>query len=476
MTKKILILQLARLGDIYQTWPILNALQRGGAEVHMLVRERYAEACLGLDPSIKVHKLFSKNILEPLFLEPNEAVEKSQARLAENLQPLIDESYDEIINLSFSPLSSYLSYLLDPEGNSTKGYGRFLDGSFAIKDWPSAYFFSQVGIGSYNRLHLVDLLAMISDVTLSDEDFSSRPSAEKEIDILLHIGASQPNKRLEPHFWSQVIQLLEAGRPSFKIGLIGSLGEKGIAEEVQVPLSFRVDNYVGQTSLPELMDLIGKSKLVVGADSAPMHMATLTGTPCLNLSMSSVNFWETGPRSQGSRVLWRSQATDYSPREVSEEALRMIDHLASEEAVVECVSAAAGYKILQWQQNEIEWDLIKIFYFDKKADPYSGYEKVFSSLREINQLALEQLHILSESPQQATAIKIYGQVEELLDSLGRLVPPMQVIVRWISVQKIAIGPAPVDVLVQSHKMIHEDLERYISDLCPSQPLQGVMHD
>ena len=46
---KILILQLARLGDIYQTWPTVRALKRtlgSDVQVDMLIRSRFAAATM----------------------------------------------------------------------------------------------------------------------------------------------------------------------------------------------------------------------------------------------------------------------------------------------------------------------------------------------------------------------------------------------------------------------------------------------
>ena len=47
---RILVLQLARFGDIFQTWPTLKALRRQHpeSEIHFLVRSRFSEAASGL--------------------------------------------------------------------------------------------------------------------------------------------------------------------------------------------------------------------------------------------------------------------------------------------------------------------------------------------------------------------------------------------------------------------------------------------
>ncbi|WP_210397320.1 glycosyltransferase family 9 protein [Motiliproteus sediminis] len=55
-----------------------------------------------------------------------------------------------------------------------------------------------------------------------------------------------------------------------------------------------VTNLIGQTTLKELLALIGNAAGVIGPDSGPMHMATTTRTPALGLYASS-NPDRTGP-------------------------------------------------------------------------------------------------------------------------------------------------------------------------------------
>src|SRR5687768_9988443 len=106
---KILCLQLARFGDIYQTWPVLNALKRThpGCEIHFLVKERFQAAAEGCDVVDELLTLPSREIFEPLFSEsPNTF--RSLSFLDRFISKMRGENYDRIINLSFSPVSSFL--------------------------------------------------------------------------------------------------------------------------------------------------------------------------------------------------------------------------------------------------------------------------------------------------------------------------------------------------------------------------------
>ena len=68
---KILVIQIARLGDILMTWPAMRALRRAHpqAEIHLLVRPRFEAATRGLECVDRVIAMPSLEILEPLARE-----------------------------------------------------------------------------------------------------------------------------------------------------------------------------------------------------------------------------------------------------------------------------------------------------------------------------------------------------------------------------------------------------------------------
>ena len=105
---KILVLQLARFGDILTTWPVLRALRRKHptAEIHFLVRSRFVEATHGLSAVDRVWSLDVEHVLEPLLSE-EVSVEGSVSRLDNLYGELSAQDFTDVINLSFSPASAF---------------------------------------------------------------------------------------------------------------------------------------------------------------------------------------------------------------------------------------------------------------------------------------------------------------------------------------------------------------------------------
>jgi ADP-heptose:LPS heptosyltransferase len=457
---RILVLQLARFGDIYQSWPALRALQRThpGSELHVLVRERFQEALHGL-PGVLTHVLPTADVLEPLFTDGDE--HKAHERLTRVLQPLIDLQFDLIINLSFSPLASYLTDLLAHGATEVRGYTRHADGHFHIPDDTAAYFYAQVGIGRANRYHVSDLFAAVSGVDLTEGDHWVVPPVADSArqGVLIHLGASQAEKRYPPERWVQVIEDLARGVDQ-PMTLIGSNGEAALAATVCARIdSPYLINRVGQSTLAELMEWIGVARLVIGADSAPVHIAALCATPVLNLSSATVNFWETGPRSAASRILYADDLSTVEPQRVSAEARAMLHGLPPTGPCVVRDNLAGPYRLHDLNFDDFAWQLIEALYTGTAFPECIDTQDLlaFQRLFEIAELALRQLDLWSEPKTRAAAAQILAQVDTMLPEVARIAPRVAPVVHWFETERLRIPPGTADETLQRTRRIFADL-------------------
>lgn len=65
--------------------------------------------------------------------------------------------------------------------------------------------------------------------------------------------------------------------------LLGEKGEARFAEEVESYPSLRVKNWVGKTSLREVIGILSKARVAVGPDTGLMHLSAAVGTPVVSL-------------------------------------------------------------------------------------------------------------------------------------------------------------------------------------------------
>lgn len=463
---KILIVQLARLGDIYMSWPLARALKRKypDSEIQFLVREKFQAALSGLIENDKTHVLKTKEIIESALQNSEEPTKF----LEQQLEAIKNESYDLIVNLTFSPVSSYICYFLaaSNSGQNTKvlGYTRNVDSSFCLQDSISTFYYSQVGIEKYNRFHIIDIFASLCDLDLVQEDFRypldfTLSSPIKENYITIQLGASQKNKTLTPFIWSRVIKKFLSFAVGYKIVLLGSKEEEELVQEI---FSFNnhsdIINLVGKTSLNELFPILKSSTLHIGGDSVFVHICNLTQTPCLNLSFESVKFWETGPRSKGSYVLLNILPSNVESMEVAQAiksvlVKRPLPQLISYEPGVPCYSLKFNLV------NDFEWALVKSLYIGDSF-PVTDDLVFFRAMEKLSSANDVIIETLTKCKKEGTAkyVNLLDSQDEVFKSIARLSTKASIYIDWCLAEKIKVPPLTENKIVESYLRVHNELK------------------
>ena len=127
-----------------------------------------------------------------------------------------------------------------------------------------------------------------SGLTVSPEE---RAAAERTLDaagrdrsrplVIVNPGAAYgPAKRWPADRFAALARLLQ-GRADADILVVGSAGERGIADAVASGCPRPAMNMAGATTLRQLIAFIGLGRLFVTNDTGPMHIADALGTPIL---------------------------------------------------------------------------------------------------------------------------------------------------------------------------------------------------
>jgi len=113
--------------------------------------------------------------------------------------------------------------------------------------------------------------------------------------VIVHVGGgSNVKTRFElkqwPHTSRFIVQLMNSWKHA--IVLIGSPGERAEADRILGQLAGRfeaspegslIHDFVGKTSLRDLVGLIRSARLFIGPDSGPLHIADALGIPAVGL-------------------------------------------------------------------------------------------------------------------------------------------------------------------------------------------------
>lgn len=491
---KILVLQLARLGDIFQTWPTLHALSRQGAEVHVLVRPRFSAAAAECDGIAKIHHFETEQILSRTLESAETGIGESIEVIDQLLSKLDGENYDRIINLSFSPLSSWLTFDLEMRAFArgktvaVAGYTRHADGTLAIPDDASAYFFAQVGYRAQmgateaiNRLSLPRLFATIAGVDPIESDWRGPTAKAHGLSVkvpdrfvAIHVGASDEAKTLGADHWGEVASQI-ARRTDTSVVLLGSKEESEKSADIlrSIDSSCRVVSLVGKTKVSDLFDILARAELLIAGDSALLQIASLVGTKALNLSSRTVSHWETGPASAQSRVLLYGGAAP-ATEVIVREAFDMIEVGTKNSKTGKSVAdrTVAGplediTKLTGDGYADFMWQLIAAIYLGNPV-PQAGDAKLQSAILqwcEVQNIENFQLVSLKEGRGDAKQIAaILDRIDEVTRLLVQAEPRLSPIERWWSTEKIRCGPQPQDVLVDRFLTINAQLESILLSL------------
>ena len=291
---KILLIRLRLIGDVVFTTPIPRALKRNfpGAWITYLV-EPHAAAVVAGNPH-----------LDEIMVAP---LPRGIARLATDLRivrQLRRAKYDLVIDLHGGPRSAWLAYLSGaPQriGYEIKGrtwmYTRVVprpralrprhsvvnqwDLLEAIDGWPG---------GEPDRTR--DAVEMAPDAA-AEARIARRLAAagiarEHEL-VVVHVSAGNPFRRWPEPAFTSLVAGLAAASPARRIVLSSGPSDRdaanrvaGQARQLLGPESHRVVDF-GEFDLAELRALIQSSRLFVGGDTGPLHIAATTTAPIVGI-------------------------------------------------------------------------------------------------------------------------------------------------------------------------------------------------
>ncbi len=309
-TATLCILQMTRFGDIIQTAQAIEELRTTHPQyrIILIARTQFAKP---LDFLLrknfdKVYHLDTKKIFNNSEIN---GIKNSLDCLNQFLGEISNEKIDVLINLSFSKSSSYLSSLI----KSQHKIGTFFDlnNKIQINDKWSQLVYSTVMRGSLNPYSMVDIFKNIIGIKSPEKKSVSRIMTARNNTIIMHPFASQERKAWRAEKWVEVIYRTLKDNENFTIQIVGAKNEilksQLITENPLLKtLGNRIQNLTGKTTLAELTMELKKAKLFVGHDSMVGHLAALSETTTLTISLGSVRPHETTP--------YHSFAYNISPR------------------------------------------------------------------------------------------------------------------------------------------------------------------
>jgi predicted lipopolysaccharide heptosyltransferase III len=271
---KILLIQLRRLGDLILTTPAISALREHlpGAQIALAV----SHECESLLPAIQG--------LQETFLTKRGLLDLS------TWMQIRRGGFDCVIDVTRNDRSAWLTIL-------SAAPRRIVSDRLKIKSKFRARFYNEFVDCAMKQMHTVDYgLALLRPLGISaaaNDPVLDLPPAAKERAAtivrdqirsrpfaIFHPGSARSEKFWEPERWSQIIEFSATELGLFPVLSGGTNNlERAHLAAVREKLHTPVLDLSGRLDLLVLAALLEHARLLVTVDSAPMHLASATGTP-----------------------------------------------------------------------------------------------------------------------------------------------------------------------------------------------------
>lgn len=321
MIQRVLLIQLARLGDLVQTIPVITALKEAHAEwtVDLLCPAHVAEIGRIL-PGISTTVPWDGAAWLRRAARAKTGVRPEHLAEADaEIRAITETLYDRAFVLNQHPRAVMAGALLARES-----FGAVNGSPLSRSVSPWAEYIRGVALSKQSyRVHLSDAFCgmcgllppkriMPIPVPMTTLPADLEPIGQSKGDWIGLLAGAGDQERLVPiGVWERLIAEYLERVPAGRIVLVGDQREQERAQHIQGSLSplllGRVWDTTGRLSLVQLASLLTRCRIVIGADTGPLHLAAAVGTRVIAWYFSRAHVHETGPYGPDHWV-WQAEA------------------------------------------------------------------------------------------------------------------------------------------------------------------------
>jgi lipopolysaccharide heptosyltransferase I len=294
--KKILIVKPSSLGDVVHSLPFLNAVHEcfPGAEVHWVIAK-------GLEGLLEGHPMIHRLIVinKDLWKKVSQAGDTVR-EIRQLYRGLRNEHYDLVVDLQGLLRSGLIA--MATHATVRVGFSEAREGS--------RLFYTRKVKGG-RGIHAVDRYMRIAAELGCPADriafpFPQKPAGSDKMRRILadlgHYAVIVPGARWKTKIWPAENFGTVAAKLPVRSIVVGSRGDRGIADRVVSSSRGRAISLAGETDLSELIELIKGARVVITNDSGPMHIGAALNIPVIAV-FGPTSPALTGPYGKGHVIL-----------------------------------------------------------------------------------------------------------------------------------------------------------------------------
>ncbi len=298
--KKVLVFQLARLGDIIQSIPLLINLNKRNFFIDIVIDEKNIKICNDIP---YINKIISFEIGKYLYFLQHNELESCYKVLKNFSLSLTKKKYDLVINLNHSDINRILVSFI--QNGIKKGF-KVGESSFIN------FLYSIIGKSrKLNPFNLVDIFNhFIDNPIIVKPKLSNNMKKIENLPndyIIIHIGAGHKIRVLDFDIISKFIKIFLNKYNLFYIVLTGTKEEKNyinmLIKMLDKNYRKKIIDLSGKTDYYQLKYVINLSKIVISTDTGIMHLATALEKNIISIFFTSAFPFETGPYTENAIIL-----------------------------------------------------------------------------------------------------------------------------------------------------------------------------
>jgi ADP-heptose:LPS heptosyltransferase len=314
MEKKVLIIHMNQLGDLFFSLPLIYNLNRSGYKIYSIVRENLSWI------------LENTGLCEKVISRPTRLKELFKAATE-----LRKEKFDIGILLSFSFSMLLLLFFINPRESvgAKKGVFRSILLKKKIKFTSPPAPVNNLSILRALNIHILKTnyvgLLKIPENVISEAKKLLKSKGVKEEDFVITISP-EASQRRKYKCWDNknFATLVNAISEEYNVKFIFVGKDQNLAKEILRDIhSGYVIDLVGNTTISLLGGILLRSNLIITIDSGVMHYASSLERPLIAL-FGPTDPTLVGPQGQNSVVIKKKRMEDITVKEVLQEVRKII--------------------------------------------------------------------------------------------------------------------------------------------------------
>lgn len=321
--KKILIINLRRLGDVFSTAHLINSMTAYGEnQVSLLTYKESSKASENLKNVSSLYEIDRKEIIT---LKTNKLFSDGFAfeQLFHQLNAIKTQEWDQIINYSNDVVGAYLSSYLKDSCKQIIGVHYNAQRNIVTQNEWELLFNDVLPVVKYAPIHFVDCYHKMTGTTLvkDGQKLSTNPKyneaafnninavrkahnvSEGQSKIIgIQLKTADASKDIPESILHELIDLIKSNQELIPFLLIApNDDERSMAEKFNN--AHNNELVVVEADLLAMTSVLMNIDLLITPDTAIKHLADLTDTPVLEVSLGHAPFLKQGSYSKDSLIL-----------------------------------------------------------------------------------------------------------------------------------------------------------------------------